>query len=99
MEIMRVELRRSKYTAYHFDGTEESAKQICKQLSLVYDKDFLDESIYAITMPNGKKCYINNYIVVFDELNFETYTQNQFQDKFTVIDSTSFRGSTFMSGD
>jgi hypothetical protein len=99
MDIMKVELKRSSYTAYHFDGTKESAEEICKRLSLKYENDFMDEHLFAITLPSGKRCYKDNYIVVVDDLTFESYAHSEFHEKFTVVDSLKYRSSYFMSSD
>jgi hypothetical protein len=99
MDIIKAELKRSSYTVYHFDGTKESAEQICKRLSLDYVNDFMDKDMYAITLPSGKRCYANNYIVVIDNLTFDLYSHSEFHEKFTIVDSLKYRNSSFMSGD
>jgi hypothetical protein len=99
MEVLSVELKKNKYTAYFFDGTKESAKELSTKLSLHYVDDFLESDKFAIVLPNNKRCYANNYIVTDDFFSYESYNQSQFIERFTIVNRRSTDLMTFMSED
>lgn len=98
METIRVELKKSKFTAYLFDGKEESAKELCLKFTLAYQPDFMDENFFSVTLPDGRRVYAGNY-VVFDGRNFLTYTRDEFMETYNVIHDYRQRGYSFMSED
>lgn len=98
METIRVELKKSKFTAYFFDGKEESAKELCSKFTLAYQEDFMDKNLVSITLPDNRRIYAGNY-VVFDGRNFLTYTQEQFMETYNVLPDYRHRGYSFMSED
>ena len=98
MELIQVELKKTKFFAYFFDGKEESAKEFCRKFGLFYQNDFMDNSLFSITLPNNKRVYSGNYVVV-DGRNFSAYTQDQFLETFNVVPDYRQRNYSFMSED
>ena len=98
MDLIQVELKKTKFFAYFFDGREESAKEFCRKWSLAYVTDFLDKHQVAIQLPNGKRAYGGNYVVV-DGTNFSTYTKEQFLATFDVVTDYRQRNYSFLSED
>ena len=98
MELIQVELKKTKFFAYFFDGKEESAKEFCRKFGLFYQNDFMDNSLFSITLPNNKRVYSGNYVVV-DGRNFSAYTKHDFLNTFNVLPDVRQRNYTFMSED
>jgi hypothetical protein len=98
MNYIQVELKKSKFMAYLFDGTEESAKEFCRKWNCNYVEDFMDKSITSIVFPDGKKCYAGNYVVI-DGNKFTTYTKEEFIKTFNVLTDYRQRNYSFMSED
>lgn len=98
MDLIQVELKKTKFFAYFFDGKEESAKQFCRKWSLAYQTDFLNKELVQIQLPNGKKLYGGNYVVI-DGTNFSSYTKEQFLNTFDVVTNHRQSNYSFMSED
>ncbi len=98
MELIQVELKKTKFFAYLFDGKESSAKEFCRKFGLHYQTDFMDKEKCSITLPNNKRVYAGNYVVV-DGHNFQNYTQAEFIQTFDVVPNFRQRGYSFMSED
>jgi len=98
MDYIRVELKKTKFTAYYFDGKEKSAKEFCRRWGGNYVADFLDKELTSLVFPDGKKCYEGNYIVI-DGSNFKTYTSTEFNTLFNVIQDYRQPNFSFMSED
>lgn len=98
MELIPVELKKSKFFAYHFDGKEESAKEFCRKFNLYYQKDFMDDDIFSITLPDNSRIYAGNFVVV-DGRNFLTYTRDEFLNTYNVITDYRDRTYSFMTED
>lgn len=98
MDYILVELKKTKFFAYLFDGKEESAKEFCRKWECNYVEDFMDKSLTSLVFPDGKKCYAGNYVVL-DGRNFSAYTKDQFINTFNVIPDYRQRGYSFMSED
>ena len=98
MDYIHVELKKTKFFAYLFDGKEESAKEFCRKWECNYVQDFMDKELTSIIFPDGKKCYAENY-VVFDGRNFSAYNKEQFLNTFDVLPNHRQRNYSFMSED
>lgn len=98
MEYIQVELKKTKFFAYLFDGQEDSAKEFCRKWGGDFVPDFLDKELTSIVFPNGKKCYAQNYIII-DGNTFSTYTKEQFMNTFNIVPNYRQGNYSFMSGD
>jgi hypothetical protein len=98
MNYIQVELKKSKFFAYLFDGKEESAKEFCRKWECNYVEDFMDKNLTSLVFHDGKKCYAGNY-VVFDGRNFSAYTKEEFLNTFNVLHDYHQRGYSFISED
>jgi hypothetical protein len=98
MELIHVELKKTKFFAHLFDGSEQSAKEFCRKFGLHYQTDFMDKEKFSITLPNNKRVYAGNYVVI-DGHNFETYTQTTFIETFNIVTNYRQAGHSFMSED
>jgi hypothetical protein len=98
MDYIQVELKKFRFMAYLFDGTEESAKEFCRKWGCNYVVDFLDPTLMSIVFPNGQKCYAGNYVVI-DGNEFKTYTKTELIKTFNVIQDYRRGNYTFMSED
>jgi len=96
MEYIQVELKKTKFTAYYFDGKEESSKEFCRKWGGNYVADFMDKELTSLVFPDGKKCYAGNYVVI-DGTQFTQYTPPEFNKLFHVIQDCRQRNITFMS--
>lgn len=83
MSWLQADLKKTKFIAYFFDGKEESAKEFCRKWKCTYVQDFLDKELTSIVLPDGKRCYAGNYIVI-DGDYFLTYTKNDFMALFNT---------------
>jgi hypothetical protein len=98
MDYIQVELKKTKFMSYLFDGKEESAKEFCRKWGCNYVADFMDKELVSIVFPDGKKCYAGNYVVI-DGKNFTQYTPAEFIKIFNVVSNNRQFGYTFMSED
>ena len=98
MEYIRVELKKVKFTAYYFDGKEESSKEFCRKWNCNYVEDFMDKNLVSIVFPDGKKCYARNYVVI-DGNTFTSYTSTEFLNTFNVVPNYRQSNQSFMSED
>lgn len=98
MELIPVELKKSKFFAYHFDGKEESAKEFCRKFGLHYQKDFMDDGLFSMTLPSSDKIYAGNFVVI-DGKNFLKYTRDEFIETYNVLSDYRQRNYSFMSED
>lgn len=98
MNFIPIELKKTKFIAYYFDGTETSAIEFCKKWSCDYTKDFLNESAFVITLPDGKALYGNNYVVI-DGNQFTKYIPNEFMETFNIMYDRRQSNYSFMSED
>lgn len=98
MEYIQIELKKTKFFAYFFDGKEESAKEFCRKWDCNYVQDFIDGQLTTIVLPDGKRCYVGNYIVI-DGKRFSTYTKEEFLKTFTVIPNYRELNYPFFSED
>jgi hypothetical protein len=98
MNYIQVELKKTKFMAYLFDGKEESAKEFCRKWNCNYVEDFIDKTLTSIVFPDGKKCYAGNYVVI-DGNNFTSYTRDEFIKTFNILSDYRQRGYSFMAED
>jgi hypothetical protein len=98
MNYIQVELKKTKFMAYLFDGKEESSKEFCRKWNCNYVEDFMDKSLTSLVFPNGKKCYAGNYVVI-DGNNFTSYTRDEFIKTFNILSDYRQRGYSFMAED
>lgn len=98
MDYIHVELKKWKFFAYFFDGTESSAKEFCRKWGCTYVEDFLDDTLISLVYPDGQKCYAGNYVVI-DGGNFSTYTPNEFLKTFNILSDSRQRNYSFMTED
>ena len=84
MELIQVELKKTRYMAYLFDGKEESAKEFCRKWGGNYIQDFMDKELVSIVFSDGKKCYAGNYVVI-DGTHFTQYTPVEFTRLFNIL--------------
>ena len=98
MNLIQVELKKTKFFAYFFDGTEESAEIFCRKFGLFYQNDFMDKDKFSITLPDNKRVYAENYVVI-DGRNFSTYTQTEFIETYNILPDYRQRNYSFMSED
>lgn len=98
MDFIPVELKKTKFIAYFFDGTEKSAIQFCRKWGGNYEPDFLDKTKFCITLPSGNALYMNNYVVI-DGQTFTTYREDEFLQTFDVIGEYRRQHYSFMDED
>ena len=84
MDYIQVELKKTKFFAYFFDGKEESAKEFARKWDCNYVEDFIDKELTSLVFPDGKKCYAGNYVVL-DGRKFSAYTKEEFTSTFNII--------------
>ena len=78
MQQLSVELIKSRFTAYEFLGTEESAKEFCSKWNFSYIKDYIYPYQYCVKLPSGSLLSKGNYLVV-DGNHFEIYSKYDFE--------------------
>lgn len=98
MEYINVELKKTKFVCYFFDGTENSAKEFCRKWGGNWVPDFMDKDLTSIVFPSGKKCYARNYIII-DGNSFSAYNKEQFLNTFNVISNYRQGNYSFLSED
>ena len=98
MDIMIVEPIRSKFTAYHYDGSETAAKETVEKWECCMQKNENFENKYVLTFPSGKQCFPNSYIVL-ENKEPTPYTQDEFIKTYQVVYSSSDRIGSFYSMD
>lgn len=98
MNYIQVELKKTKFMAYLFDGKEESAKEFCRKWGCDYVEDFMEPHFVSIVFPDGKKCYSGNYVVI-DGNKFTQYTQTEFIKTFNVVPDYRQGSYSFLSED
>ena len=98
MNYIQVELKKSKFMAYLFDGKEESAKEFCRKWGGNYVADFMDKELTSLVFPDGRKCYAGNYVVI-DGGTFTQYTPPEFNKLFNVVHNYRQHNFSFMSED
>ena len=98
MDFMMVEPVKNKFSAYHFDGSEASAKQAVEKWDCVMQKNETFDNKYVITFSSSKQCFPNGYVVIENEQPIP-YTQDEFMRKYQVAYSIRDRIGDFYSID
>lgn len=98
MELIQIELKKTRFMAYYFDGKEVSAREFCRKWGCKYVTDFMNPSMVSIILPDNKPVYANNYIVI-DGNSFQKYTPQNFMETFNVMNDFRQRNTLFMSED
>ena len=99
MDFMMVEPVKNKFTAYHFDGTKESALEAVDKwdgiTSLVQD---IPVSLYKFIFKSGKEILPGDYVVI-ENNDIKVYKQDDFVRKFRVVYDMRDRIGNFYSMD
>ena len=98
MDFMMVEPKKSKFGAYHFNGSEKSAKEASEKWGCTIGINENFENKYIITFDDGIKCFPNSYIVM-EQNKPVVYTQDEFSVKYQVVYDLRDRLGSFYSID
>lgn len=108
MNFMMVEPISKKFTAYHFDGSKESALEAVDKwdgvMSFVnsnwYDSDNnnTNNTLYKFTLKSGREVLPGDYIVI-ESGDVKIYNQSEFMTKFKIVYDIRDRLGNFMSED
>ncbi len=98
MDFMMVEPKKTKFSAYHFNGTETSAKEAAEKWECIIGRNENFDNKYVITFGDGQKCFPNCYIVV-EQSKPVVYTQEEFVSKYQVAYDLRDRIGSFYSID
>jgi hypothetical protein len=98
MDFIMVEPVKNKLSAYHFDGSKESAEQALDKWDCIIGKNENFDNKYVITFSSSKQCYPNGYIVIENQEPIP-YTQDEFIKKYQVAYSIRDRIGSFYSID
>ena len=98
MDFMVVEPIKSKFTAYHFDGSDTSANEAIDKWECVIAKNKNFDNKWVLSFPSGKQCFPNGYVVIENQEPIP-YTQDEFIKKYQVAYSVRDRIGNFYSID
>jgi hypothetical protein len=108
MNFMMVEPISKKFTAYHFDGSKESALEAVDKwdgvMSFVNpnwhdsDNNNTNNTLYKFTLKSGIEVLPGDYIVIENGV-IKTYKQSEFMSKFKIVYNLKDRLGNFMSED
>lgn len=98
MDFVMVEPKKSKFAAYHFNGSEESAKMASEKWECIIGRSENFENKYVITFGDGQKCFPNCYIVMEQNTPI-VYTQEDFITKYQIVYDLRDRIGSFYSID
>jgi hypothetical protein len=108
MNFMMVEPINTKLTAYHFDGSKESALEAIDKWDGVmssvntnwYDSDNTsnNSTLYKFTLKSGREILPGDYIVI-ENGELKIYKQSEFVTKFKIVYDIRDRLGNFMSED
>jgi len=98
MDFMMVEPIKSKLTAYHFDGSDASAKEAVEKWDCVIQRNENYDNKYVITFSSSKQCFPNGYIVLENQ-EPTPYTQEEFIRKYQVVYNVRDRIGNFYTTD
>ena len=98
MDFVMVEPKRSKFGAYHFNGSEQSAKEASEKWECIIGRNENFENKYVIIFGDGQKCFPNSYIVV-EENKPIVYSQEEFITKYQIVYDLRDRIGAFYSID
>ncbi len=98
MDFIMVEPVKNKLSAYHFDGSKESAEQALDKWDCIIGKNENFDNKYVITFSSSKQCYPNGYIVIENQEPIP-YTQDEFIKKYQVVYNLRDRVGNFYTTD
>jgi hypothetical protein len=98
MDFMMVEPKKAKFSAYHFNGSETSAKEASEKWECIIGRSENFDNKYVITFGDGQKCFPNSYIVI-EQSKPVVYTQEEFVTKYQVAYDLRDRIGSFYSMD
>lgn len=108
MNFIMVETINTKLSAYHFDGTRDSALEAIDKWDGVmssinsnwYDSNNNNDNntLYKFTLKSGKDVLPGDYIVV-ENNELKIYKQSEFITKFKIVYDLRDRLGNFMSED
>jgi len=98
MNFMMVEPIKSRYSSYHYDGSEKSAKEAVEKWECCMQQNENFDNKYVITFPSGKQCFPNSYIVM-EQNKPVVYTQEDFITKYQIVYDLRDRIGAFYSID
>ena len=97
MNFMMVEPINTKFSAYHFDGTKESALEAVEKWDCIMSS--MDNSDkYKLILKDGQDVRSGDYIVIKDN-KFFIYTQDEFISKYRIVYDMRDRIGSFYSID
>jgi hypothetical protein len=98
MRLYLVEPKNNKFSAYHFDGSEKSAKQVVEKWGGTMSK--IDNNInsqYNILLNNGSEILPDSYIIL-ENKSMLVYTHSEFIEKYNIVyDGDRYSLCNFMS--
>lgn len=101
MKVILVQPKQNKFSAYHFDGTRESALTFIEKWGSVMS--IVGDNSYKLTLIDGRDIMPNDYIVV-DGGEKKIYKQEEFIRRYDIVyDSNRYNEyniiGNFMSND
>jgi|688.fasta_scaffold00851_15 hypothetical protein len=84
MNILNVELIKTKFIAYEFDGSEQQAKEFCNMWNFSYIRDKIYPTQFCVRTSLGELLCKDSYLVK-DGDAFKTYTKEKFYSTFSII--------------
>lgn len=101
MKMFLVQPKQNKFSAYHFDGTRESALTSVDKWECVMS--LVGDNLYKLTLIDGRDIMPNDYVVL-DNGNKKIYKQDEFIRRYDLVyDSRQYtnydRLGNFMSED
>lgn len=97
MHFMMVEPINTKFTAYQFDGTKQSALNAVDKWDCTISS-IDDSNVYKIILNDGQDVRRGDYIVIKDN-SFFVYTQEEFVSKYRIVYDMRDRIGNFYSMD
>lgn len=82
MKMILIQPKQNKFTAYHFDGTRESALSFIEKWGCVMS--IVNDNQYKLTLTDGRDIMPNDYVVINDGYK-KIYKQDEFVRRFDVM--------------
>ena len=98
MDFIMVEPIRNKLSAFHFDGSKESAEQAVDKWDCIIGRSKNFDNKYVITFSSSKQCFPTGYIVLENQEPIP-YTQDEFIKKYQVVYNLRDRVGNFYTTD
>jgi len=101
MKMFLVQPKPNKLSAYHFDGTRESALPVVDKWGCVMS--MVGDNLYKITLTDGRDVMPNDYVIL-DGADKRIYKQEEFVRRYDIVyDSRQYNNyntlNNFMSDD